>query len=150
MTTRLNPYLSFRDNAREALDFYHSVFGGELNVSTFGEFGVSDDPAEQNKIMHGQVTAPDGLVLMAADTPGSMPYPEGSSISVSLSGEDAAELTGYWEKLSDGGTVQEPLSQAPWGDSFGMCIDRFGTHWMVNITGTQAAQAAEEPQVAQA
>jgi PhnB protein len=141
MTTRLNPYLSFRDNAREAMEFYHSVFGGELTLSTFGEFGVSDDPAEQDKIMHAQVTAPDGLVLMGADTPSSIDYPTGSSISVSLSGEDVAELTGYWEKLSDGGTVQEPLSEAPWGDSFGMCVDRFGTHWMVNIAGAKAAES---------
>jgi PhnB protein len=140
MTTRLNPYLSFRDNAREAMEFYKTVFGGELTLSTFGEFQASDDASEGNKIMHAQLTAPGGLVLMGSDTPKSMDYNGAGSFSVSLSGEDAAELTGYWEKLSEGGTVQEPLTQAPWGDSFGMCADRFGVRWMVNIAGAQAAQ----------
>lgn len=139
MPTRLNPYLSFRDNAREAMEFYQSVFGGELTVSTFGEFGASEDPAEKDKVMHSQLESPGGLVLMGSDTPNSMDYTPGSSISVSLSGEDDAELTGYWEKLSAGGTVQEPLSKAPWGDSFGMCADRFGVNWLVNIAGSGGA-----------
>ena len=138
MPTHLNPYLSFRDNAREAMEFYHSVFGGELNVSTFGEFGASDDPAEKDKVMHAQLESPNGLILMGADTPASMDYTEGSSISVSLSGEDEAELTGYYEKLSAGGTVVEPLSKAPWGDSFGMFADRFGVNWLVNIAGPKS------------
>jgi PhnB protein len=144
MATRLNPYLSFRDNAREALEFYRSVFDGELVLSTFGEFHASDDPSEQDKIMHGQVTAPGGLVIMGADTPASVEHHDGSSISVSLSGEDHEELTRYWERLSDGGIVQEPLSQAPWGDSFGMCVDRFGTHWMVNIAGAPGGADADQ------
>jgi PhnB protein len=139
MVTRLNPYLGFRDNAREAMEFYQSVFGGELTVSTFGDFQASDDPAEKDKVMHSQLEAPNGLVLMGADTPSSMDYTGGGDlVSVSLSGEDVEELTGYWEKLSDGGTVQEPLSAAPWGDSFGMCDDKFGVHWLVNISGSPA------------
>jgi PhnB protein len=140
--TRLNPYLSFRDEAKQALEFYQSVFGGELNTSTFGEFHASDDPAEQDKIMHGMLEAPDGLVLMASDTPNSMELSPGDNISVSLSGDDAAALQGYWDKLSDGGQVTMPLEKAPWGDSFGMCIDKFGIHWLVNIAGEQAAQQA--------
>jgi PhnB protein len=137
MVTRLNPYLNFRDNARQAMEFYQSVFGGELNVSTFAEYQMADDPAEQDKIMHAQLEAPNGLFLMGADTPNTMDYTPGGNISVSLSGEDHAELTGYWEKLSDGGTVLEPLAQAPWGDSFGMCVDKFGVMWLVNISGAQ-------------
>ena len=137
MTTRLNPYLSFRDNAREAMDFYQSVFGGELTRSTFADFQASEDPAEQEKIMHSQLQADNGLVLMAADTPNSMDYTPGNSSSISLSGsaEDADELRGYWEKLSTGATVTAPLEQAPWGDTFGMCTDGFGVTWMVNIAG---------------
>jgi len=135
MPTRLNPYLNFRDNAREAMEFYQSVFGGELTVSTFGEFGVSDDPAEKDKVMHAQLESPNGLVLMGADLPNSLEYTAKSSISVSLSGDDEAELTGYYEKLVDGGSVTEPLAKAPWGDSFGMAVDRFGTNWLVNIAG---------------
>lgn len=138
MASRLNPYLGFRDTARAAMEFYRSVFGGELTLSTFSEMGASDDPAEGEKVMHAQLETPGGFVLMASDTPNVMDYRPGGSVSVSLSGDDAAELTGYWEKLSDGGVVAEPLAQAPWGDSFGMCTDRFGVFWMVNIAGSPA------------
>ncbi|NGP06910.1 VOC family protein [Rhodococcus sp. 14C212] len=135
MTTRLNPYISFRDNARQAMEFYRSVFGGELNVSTFAEMHASDDPSEQDKIMHSMLASPNGLVLMAADTPNQMSHNPGDNISISLSGDDEAELRGYWDKLSDGGTVAMPLERAPWGDQFGMCTDKFGIQWMVNIAG---------------
>ena len=135
MTTRLNPYLSFRDNARQAMDFYESVFGGELTRSTFGEFGASDDPAEQDKVMHSMLATDNGLTLMGADTPNSMDFTPGSNGTISLSGEDEAELRGYWEKLADGGEVSVPLEKAPWGDTFGMCVDKFGVSWMVNIAG---------------
>ncbi|MFP5345807.1 MAG: VOC family protein [Actinomycetes bacterium] len=139
MTTRLNPYLSFRDNARQAMEFYKSVFGGDLTTSTFGEFSASQDPAEQDKTMHAQLTTEGGLTLMASDTPNGMDYTPGNNYSVSLSGDDEAELRGYWDKLSDGGTVQMPLDKAPWGDYFGMCIDKFGVSWLVNITGGQGS-----------
>ncbi|MFT2817503.1 VOC family protein [Leifsonia sp. A12D58] len=138
MTTRLNPYLSFRDTAKQAMEFYQSVFGGELTISTFGEFHASDDPAEQDKVMHGQLTTTDGLVLMGSDTPNTMELTSGNSYSVSLSGEDEAELRGYWDKLSAGGAITLPLEKAPWGDWFGMCNDKFGVSWLVNITGAPA------------
>jgi PhnB protein len=136
MAAQLNPYLSFRDNAREVMEFYHSVLGGELAMNTFEEFGASEDPAEANKIMHSQLSTEDGLVLMAADTPNQMEYTPGSTISLSLSGDDDAELRGYWETLSADGTIVMPLDKAPWGDTFGMCVDKFGTTWMVNIAGS--------------
>ena len=146
MTSRLNPYLGFRDNAREAMDFYQSVFGGEITRSTFGEYQASEDPAEQDKIMHSELTTPSGFSLMASDTPKSMDLPTSSSVTVSLSGEDEAELTGYWEKLVQGGSVTMPLNKAPWGDSFGMVTDKFGTNWMVNIAGAAVESAgASEP-----
>jgi PhnB protein len=135
MTVRLNPYLNFQDNAREAMTFYQSVLGGNLTVSTFAEFQASDDPAEQDKVMHSQLETPDGLVLMAADTPNVMEYRPQAGVSVSLSGDDEAQLRGYWERLSDGGNVMMPFERAPWGDTFGMCVDRFGTSWMVNVAG---------------
>jgi PhnB protein len=134
MTVRLNPYLSFRDNAREAMTFYQSVFGGELAVSTFAELHASADPTEGDKIMHSQLETPDGLVLMAADTPEGMEYRPQAGVSVSLSGDDEDRLRGYWERLSEGGTVTMPFEKAPWGDTFGMCVDRFGTSWLVNAS----------------
>lgn len=141
MAIRLNPYLSFRDNARDAITFYESVFGGELTISTFGDYQASQDPAEADKVMHAMLVSGNGLVLMASDTPNGMSYNPGDNISVSLSGEssDEAELRGYWDKLSDGGTVAMPLEPAPWGDTFGMCTDKFGIAWLVNIAGAQQA-----------
>jgi PhnB protein len=141
MTTKLNPYLSFRDNAREAMEFYHSVFGGQLDVSTFAEMHASEDPAEADKIMHSMLVTDSDLTLMASDTPNSMDYTPGNNYSVSLSGDDDAELRGYWEKLSGSGTVTMPLEVAPWGDSFGMCVDKFGVSWLVNIAGAQQAES---------
>ena len=144
MPTLLNPYLGFRDNAREAMTFYQSVFGGELTLSTFGEFQASEDPAEADKIMHGMLTTGQGMVLMAADTPNAMDYTPGNTLSVSLSGDDETELRGYWDKLAgDGGSVTVPMEQAPWGDIFGMCTDKFGTAWLVNVNGAQAASGGQ-------
>lgn len=133
MGTKLDPYLSFRDNAREAMEFYKSVFGGELTMNTFKEFQASEDPAYDDKIMHSMLEADDGIRFMASDTPPGMEYAPGASISMSLSGEDVGELTTYFEKLSAGGTVTMPLEKAPWGDTFGMLTDKFGVNWLVNV-----------------
>jgi PhnB protein len=137
--TILNPYLNFRSSARAALEFYASVFGAEPTISTFGEFGMSVEPTETDLVMHGQLTSPSGLVIMAADTPSHMEVADASNISVSLSGDDLAELSGFWEKLADGGTITVPLEPAPWGDTFGMLVDKFGVSWLVNVTGAPAA-----------
>ena len=133
MTTRLNPYLGFHDTARQALEFYQTVFGGELTLSTFGEMHASEVPAEQDLIMHGQLESPSGYTLMGSDTPSHMSYNPGDNYSVSLSGDDEGELRGYWDKLTDGATVAVPLEAAPWGAVFGMLTDKFGVNWLVNI-----------------
>jgi len=139
MAMRLNPYLSFRDTARQAMEFYQSVLGGELTVSTFADFHASEDPAEADKVMHSQLETEGGLVLMGADTPNSMELGTGQIHAVSLSGDDMAELRGYWDGLSAGGTVTAPFETAPWGDTFGMCIDKFGVTWLVNVAGAPSA-----------
>ena len=131
MASRLNPYLSFQTDAREAMEFYHDVFGGELAMNTFGEYG--GEPAEG--IMHALLETPGGFTLMASDAPPGSSVPAGSSIQIILSGDDTDELAGWWEKLSDDGTVVMPLEKQMWGDRFGMCVDRFGVGWMVNIAG---------------
>jgi PhnB protein len=136
---RLNPYLSFRDNARDAMTFYQTVFGGKLSISTFAEYHASEDPAEANKIMHATLEGDNGILFMAADTPNQMEYRPGKNMSMSLSGEDAAVLRGYWERLSEGGTIEMPLEPAPWGDTFGMLTDKFGVDWMVNIAPAQSS-----------
>jgi PhnB protein len=136
MASVLNPYISFESDARQAMEYYRDVFGGELRMNTFGEFGQPDSP-DANKIMHAQLETDRGFTLMASDTPAGMQRNPGDNISISLSGDDADTLRGYWEKLSDGGTVTMPLEKQMWGDEFGMCTDKFGIPWMVNITQAQ-------------
>ncbi|MET0468034.1 MAG: VOC family protein [Aeromicrobium sp.] len=130
----LNPYLNFDGTAAEAMAFYQSVLGGDVDSNSFGEFGMSDDPDQAEKIMHSQLQTPTGFVLMAADVPDGMPYDPGNNISISISGTDEDELRGWFDALADGGTVSVPFETAPWGDVFGMLTDRFGINWMVNAT----------------
>lgn len=136
MASRLNPYLSFAGDARPAMEFYERVFGGSLTLSTFGEYGDQDSPAA-DKIMHGMLETPSGFTLMGADTPPGMDHNAGNNFAVSLSGDDTEELRGYWQQLSDGGSVSVPLEKQMWGDEFGMCVDQYGIPWMVNITQPQ-------------
>jgi PhnB protein len=132
MASRLNPYISFQGNAREAMEFYKSIFGGTLTTTTFGEFNAPD-PSIADQLMHADLETPSGYRLMGSDTPPGVPYNPGDNITVSLSGEDSEELHGYWEKLSTGATVTIPLEKQMWGDEFGALKDRFGINWMVNI-----------------
>ena len=134
MATRLNPYLNFDGNARQAMEFYKQVFGGDLQINTFGEYGDAPNP---DGVMHAMLEGDDGLALMASDLPPGMEHKAGENIAISLSGDDDPRLRGYWENLSDGGTVTMPLEKQMWGDEFGMCHDRFGIPWMVNITQPQ-------------
>lgn len=139
MSTVLNPYLSFRGQAREAMTFYRSVFGGQLDVTTYADMGgtdamgVSEDEAGQ--VMHSALSVSDSVQLMGADLPSHMEgdFPNGQ---ISLSGDDADTLRGWFDALSDGGTVHVPLEKAPWGDWFGQLSDRYGVSWMVNIAGS--------------
>ncbi len=134
VASRLNPYLSFSGNARQALEFYQGVFGGSTTLNAYGEFEGSD-ASIADQIMHGQLETDLGFTLMCADTPPGNDLQPGNNIAVSLSGDDTDALRGYWQGLSEGGTVAVPLEKQMWGDEFGMCVDRFGTQWMVNIAG---------------
>lgn len=139
MTSTLNPYISFRGTAREAMQFYQSVLGGELTSNTFADFGAQTDPAEADNIMHAQLVTPAGFTLMGADVPAAMQQQDGQTITISLSGDDESELRGYWDGLADSATVAVALEKAPWGDTFGMLTDKYGIGWMVNIAGTPSA-----------
>jgi PhnB protein len=136
MGSRLNPYVMFDGNAREAMEFYKGVFGGDLSLNTFGEYGAPE-PTVADKVMHAQLETDRGFTLMASDPPPGVDRQPGNNISISLSGEDAGELRGYWEKLSMGGTVTMPLEKQMWGDEFGQVVDKFGISWMVNIGQSQ-------------
>jgi PhnB protein len=117
--------------------FYESVLGGTLTVSTFGEMG-EQDASTADKVMHAMLETEAGLTLMGADLPPGAEHQPGNNIAVSLSGDDGAELRTYWEKLSGSGSVSVPLEKQMWGDEFGMCEDRFGITWMVNIGHPQS------------
>jgi PhnB protein len=136
MTARLNPYLAFNGDARAAMEFYRDVFGGRLQLNTFGEYGGPDAPGAE-LIMHSLLETPGGFVLMGNDTPPGTDHKPGGAISVSLSGSsaDRGELRGYWGRLSAGGTVIMPFGKQVWGDEFGMCTDKFGVTWLVNVSG---------------
>jgi len=132
MASRLNPYLTFQNDAREAIEFYRDVFGGDLQVMTFGDMG--GEPADG--VMHAQLETPLGFTLMASDAPPGQAVTPGGAVQISLSGDDTEELTGYFRALADGGAVVDELRQQVWGDTFGMVVDRFGIGWLVNISGS--------------
>lgn len=136
MTSRLNPYISFDGNARHAMEFYQEVLGGNLTLNTYGEYG-DPNAAGANNVMHGGLETDIGFTIMGADHPPGEEHKPGNNFAVSLSGDDSAELHGYWDRLVDGGTVAVPLEKQMWGDEFGMCVDRFGITWMVNIATAQ-------------
>jgi PhnB protein len=140
MKSKLNPYVSFQGNARAAMEFYKTVFGGKLELTTFKEGGMAEDQAPPDQIMHGMLVAANDITLMGSDAldVGGIKYKAGTNMSISLSGDDEVELTGYYDKLADGGTIAQPLTKAPWGDTFGMLTDKFGIFWMVNITAQKA------------
>jgi len=137
MASRLNPYLSFNGNARQAMEFYASVFGGNLTFSTFADFGAKDSP-DADRIMHGVLETDADYTIMGADITSDMEYHPMAGFSVSLSGDDADALRGYWEKLSASGATTMPLQKQVWGDEFGMCVDGYGVSWLVNISQPQA------------
>src|SRR3712207_5003228 len=137
MAARLNPYLHFSGTAREAMEFYRSVLGGELDVMTFGDAGGGGGQYPDDRVMHAFLRTADGLELMASD--GRDPDAAGPDrVSLSLSGDDAPTLTRGFEALAEGGEVDVPLEQQVWGDTFGQVTDRYGVRWLVDI-GTASA-----------
>lgn len=131
MKTTLNPYLHFNGNCEEAMNFYKSVFGGELDLKRFGDMPMPGNDVDPNKIMHSGLKA-DGFSFMASD--GGKGEMNTDNFSISLNGEDGETLRKYFDGLSEGGKVTMPVEKHPWGAEFGMLKDQFGIDWMVNIT----------------
>jgi len=139
MSETLNPYLTFNGKAAEAMKFYQSVLGGDLNMQTFAEAKMAKMESENNRIVHARLnTGP--ITLMASDSMIERPAQIGQNVSLSLMGSDTARLTEIFKRLSEGGQIEMPLAKQFWGDTYGMCTDRFGIHWMVNISSTQSRQ----------
>ncbi len=150
MTIQTTTHLNFRGDARDALEFYHSVFGGHAVVNTYADFGMPAELPGADKVVFGLVAAENGFRVMAYDIPGET----GGSIAgggstrrennttvtdqalfVSLSSDTLEELQGYWNALAAGAEIVEPLAASAWSAGFGMLTDRFGVTWSVSVTG---------------
>ena len=138
MKADLTPYRQFNGNAKEAMEFYQTVFGGELQMMPFSAMHSEEEVGgDGEKIMHAELVVDGQKLLFASDIPRVMQRMKGEDTPLSLTGgaELEEEIRGYWEKLSEGGTVTMPLESVPWGAVYGALEDRFGTHWMFNIGG---------------
>lgn len=140
MTVNAVTHLNFRGDARAALDFYGYVFGGERMVVSYADAGNVQDPTEADGVMWGQVTADSGFRIMAYDVPSRLPWNPGENpFFVSVRGDIPDEITAYWEKLSVGATVLQPLAPATWSALYGMVRDRFGVIWVLDVVSNQPA-----------
>ncbi len=139
MNPLLNPYLTFNGNAAEAMKFYHSVLGGDLQMQTFDEAKMAKSPEEKNRIIHANLKS-ESLTIMASDSMMERQAKFGDNVHLSLSGDDHEKLTSIFNGLAKGGSVDMPLAKQFWGDTYGQLTDRFGVHWMVNITTPKPEQ----------
>lgn len=145
MSVKLTSYINFNGNAKDALVFYQSVFGGTVESDTFGEFNEQSGGAmpmpdeDKDKIMHATLTG-EFVEIMVSDTPSNWgEQPAVSNIVLALNGDDENILRGYWDKLCVGGEVVQPLEKAPWGDYFGNVKDKFGISWMLDISPSESS-----------
>ncbi len=130
---QLSPYLNFSGNTADAMKFYKSVLGGELQIQTFGDANMAQSPEDKDRVIHANLKS-DSITLYASDTQPGRDAEFGNNVNLSLMGNEKDRLTEVFNKLSQGGTVDMPLAKQFWGDTFGMVTDKFGVHWMVNIT----------------
>ena len=134
MSVNTVTHLNFRGDARQALTFYHSVFGGDVAMITYKDAHNVQEPSEADQVMWGQVTTENGFQVMAYDVPSRLPWNQGeNAFFVSLRGQTSEEITTYWEKLSDGATIVQPLEPAQWAPLYGMLKDQFGVVWVVDV-----------------
>ncbi|MFE4836327.1 VOC family protein [Arthrobacter sp. NPDC056691] len=132
MTVSVTPHLNFRGQARQALDFYQTVFGGEVAAATYADTHQVQDPAQADAVAFGQLTAPNGFRLMAYDVQTAKPYEAGRNpFYLTLHGDDQAEIKEQWHRLADGGTVLTGLGPSAFAPLYGMLTDRFGTTWII-------------------
>ncbi len=134
MSIMTTPHLNFRGQAREALAFYQSVFGGAVMIATHSQAYPSFPPEEADLVAFGQVESEEGFRIMAYDVPAARPYDAGiAPLFVSVRGTDTDELTRLWNGLAEGAVVIQPLAPSTWAPLFGMLTDRFGITWVMDI-----------------
>lgn len=149
MSIQTTTHLNFRGDARAALEFYGSVFGGHIAINTYGDFGMPASVPGSDKIVFGLVAAENGFRIMGYDIPGQTQGGVAGggatrrenhttiteqSLFVSVSSESLEELQGYWDALADGATIVEPLAVSTWSAGFGMLTDQFGVTWSMTVT----------------
>ncbi|AXH34318.1 VOC family protein [Humibacter sp. BT305] len=149
MSIQTTTHLNFRGDARAALEFYQSVFGGHLIVNTYADFGMPAEVPGSDKVVFGLVAAENGFRVMAYDIPGqtagsiagggSTRREDNATITdqalfLSLASDTLDELQGYWDALAVGAVIVEPLAASAWSPGFGMLTDRFGVTWSVSVT----------------
>ena len=134
MTISTTTHLNFAGDARAALEFYQSVFGGQLAAISYADAHAPVDPSRADHLTWGQVVSDEGFRVMAYDVQEGKEYAPGLiPVFVSVRGADAEEITRYWEKLVDGSTVIEPLAPSQWAPLYGMLRDRFGVTWVLDV-----------------
>ena len=139
MPVQTTTHLNFRGEARSALELYRDVFGGDLTVVTYADMGNGDDPATADHVVWGQVESPDGFRVMAYDVYRHLEWHRGANpFFVSVRGSDTDELRRYWDGLSEGATITQPLAPSAWAPLYGMLTDRFGVTWVIDAPAPYA------------
>ena len=134
MSVTTTPHLNFRGDARAALEFYHSVFGGQLVVVTNADAHAAETPDEADQVKFGQVIGANGFQVMAYDVPASVGYDQGDkAFFVSVRGETADEIAELWGRLAEGSTIIEDLGPSAFSPAYGMLADRFGVVWVLDV-----------------
>lgn len=135
MSVQTTAHVNFRGQAREALTFYHSVFGGDVALATYTDIHAVEDPSQADQIAFGRVTAPNGFDLMAYDVQPSKAFAAGQNpFYIALQGGDTAEIRAGWDALADGAQhILIPLAPAPFAPLYGMLTDRFGVTWIIGV-----------------
>lgn len=136
MKPTLMPYLNFNGNTAEAMKFYQSVLGGELDMQTFAQFGMPISEDKKDQIMHAALKN-DTLSFMASDGGDHRQVNMGDNVTLSIIGTDEEVMTKYFNGLSQGGKIEMPLEKQAWGDKYGSFVDKFGIHWAVNIVSAE-------------
>jgi PhnB protein len=148
MSITTTTHLNFGGDARTALAFYASVFGGQTTIATYADFGMPKDAPGAELVVFGQLESADGFRIMAYDSPGATGgsligggatrREQGTTVTeqscfVSVRGETLSEVEAFWAKLTEGGTVVEELAASAWSPGFGMVTDRFGVTWILDV-----------------
>lgn len=134
MSITTTVHLNFRGQARAALEFYQSVFGGDVLVVTHAQSYGTTDPAEADLVGWGQVLSPEGFHVMAFDVPAARPYDAGiDPLFVSVRGDDQEEIRRYWDALAKDATIKAPLEPSGWSLLYGMLTDQFGVTWVLDV-----------------